>query len=401
MALQDSYFYSQNTPDYIEKSFARNMIRYAPGGAAPLFGFTAELPKATAKDVEHGYFSKTMKFPKVVVDNVSGYNSSATTLIVDSTEEVVPGELLLSPANEVLRVETIQSATSLTVRRQVGQVSAAPIVDNAVLYSIGNAFEQASLRPISRLMNPVRVSNNTQIFRNSWALPKTVTKLIPVVGDSLVAESRMDCGLFHAADIEKALFFGQKSGQMVNQQYLTTMDGLIETVRRLAPIANTTTAGSTTTYDQLESALDPVFDTVTDGRSGNERVIFAGSAAVKVFNQIGRLSGQYQIVQGQTEYGLQYSSFRISRGSFKIVEHPLFNSNAVWKKLAVAVDLSSLRVPYLRPTENIEYGMNGYPTDNGIDAVGGTLTTELTMENLNPSAHAVIWGLTAGAGPSP
>src|SRR5690606_37220937 len=155
----------------------------------------------------------------------------------------------------------------------------AAVSDNEVLYSIGNAFEQASLRPISRLMNPVRVMNNTQIFRDSWALPATMTAIAPIVGDYLVAESRQDCGLFHASAIERSLIFGQKSGQVVNGQYLTTMDGIIETVRRLAPPANTSTASSTTTYTQLETMLNPVFDTITDARNGNERVIFVGGTA--------------------------------------------------------------------------------------------------------------------------
>ena len=37
------------------------------------------------------------------------------------------------------------------------------------------------------------------------------------------------------------------------------------------------------------------------------------------------------------------------------------------------------------------------PTDNGIDAVGGTLTSELTVEIRNPPANAIITGLTAAA----
>ena len=37
------------------------------------------------------------------------------------------------------------------------------------------------------------------------------------------------------------------------------------------------------------------------------------------------------------------------------------------------------------------------PVDNGIDAVGGTLTTELTCTIKNPPANAIIYGLTAAA----
>lgn len=402
MPLQDSNFYTTmpDAPDYIKNSFAANMIRSKPYGTAPLFGMTSLLGTKTATAVEHGYFSKTMKFPKVVVQNGAPYTSGDTILNVASAEEIVPGELLLVPAtNEIVRLESVISNTQISVRRQVGQVAAGAIAGDAVLYSVGNAFEQASLRPVSRLMNPVRVLNFTQIFRDSWALPKTVTKLQPVVGDSLVAESRTDCGLFHGANIERALIFGQRSGQMVNNQWMTTMDGLIETVRRFAPAGNTTIAGATTNYDQLEAMLDPVFDTVTDMSSGNVRTIFTGSDGIKIINKIGRLTGNYQIIDGQTAFGLQFTSFKISRGSFNVFEHPMFNTNPIWKRLMIAVDLSAIKIANLRATENLEYGMNGLPTDNGIDAVGGTLTTELTVENINPSAHAVVWNLTAAAAP--
>ena len=47
---------------------------------------------------------------------------------------------------------------------------------------------------------------------------------------------------------------------------------------------------------------------------------------------------------------------------------------------------------------NKEFNAEGsLVTDNGIDAVGGTLTTELTTLVKNPPANAVIYGLTASA----
>ena len=45
-----------------------------------------------------------------------------------------------------------------------------------------------------------------------------------------------------------------------------------------------------------------------------------------------------------------------------------------------------------------EFNMNGDTVvDNGIDAVGGTLTTELTCVVKNPPANAIITNLTAAA----
>lgn len=388
------------TPDYLEKSYAGQLIRFAPNGMAPLFALTSMFNSGTALSVEHGYFSKTMVFPSVQINNAGGYNSAATSITVDTTANILAGDMLrVQASGEIVRVTSVDSSTALTIVRAVGQVAAASIADDAKLYGVGNAFEQASNRPASRLIAVARVLNNTQIFRNSWALSHTLSVIRAIVGEGNIAEGRMDCGMFHAADIEKAILFGQKSSQVVSNQLLTTMDGLVETTRRLAPAANTTTAGATTTFTQLETALNPCFETITNGRNGNERVLFVGGSARTVINNIGRLNGTYQLVDGQTNFGLQFSTFKTSRGMFRMIEHPLLNSNDDWKKMAIAVDMPSIRTMYLagRKTQNIEYGMDGRATDNGQDAVGGTLTTEMTMEITNPGANAVIYGLTAAA----
>lgn len=393
--LQDFNTYSAIT-DYLNKSYAASMIRYAPNGTAPLFGLTSMLSEGKCTSVEHGYFAKTMVFPQVIADGT--IDNVTTALVVDDSSNLVVGQMLRNQTTgEIVRVTTITDATNIVIARGIGQVAAAAITDLDVLYSVGNAYEQASLRPSSRLMNPVRVINNTQIFRNSWALPKTMSVIAAIVGDTLSGESREDCGLFHASDIERAMFFGQKSGQIINQQYLTTMDGIVETVRRLGPAANTNTAGATTNYTQFEGFLNGEFDTINNGRNGNERLLFVGGTARTVINNIGRLSGTYHIVDGQTNFGLQFSTFKTSRGTFRMIEHPQFNSNDDWSKMAIGLDLGSIKMCYLRKTENLEYGMNGTPVDDGIDAVGGTLTTEVTMEIVNPAVHAVTYGLTAGA----
>ena len=54
-------------------------------------------------------------------------------------------------------------------------------------------------------------------------------------------------------------------------------------------------------------------------------------------------------------------------------------------------------IAYLRRTEELNYNENGTPVDNGIDARGGTLTTELTCCIKNPAAFGLIYNFTAGA----
>lgn len=400
-----------NTSRYSEgldkNSFASMITRLMPNGTAPLFALTSMLQSKTAVNVEHGFYTKTMIFP--AFELTAAVSASDTTFTVESTAELLPGQIhRLQETGENVIINQVLSATQVIVGRSVGNVEAAavdPATDIANAYQVGNAFEEASIRPNAMSIQPVRISNLTQIFRNTWALSGTAAEVQVVAGDSTVAENRQDCAAFHAADIEKALFFGQKSQGYRNGQPFRTMDGLLSIVGNLSyypssfDTPNIHPAGATTTYDQLVSYLDPVFNQSTDPKIANERVLFVGGHAFNVINAIGRETGEYQIIDGQTSFGLQFTTFKIPRGTFRMIEHPLFNTNPHWSRMAIAVDLSTFNLAYLgnRKTQNKEFGNDGTPVDNGIDAVGGTLTTELTVEVRNPPANSVITGLTAAA----
>lgn len=387
------------TQDLAAKSFASMITRLMPNGQAPLFGMTSMLPVETAVQVEHGFFTKTMLFPFVTLNGAIA-DGVVNVFVVDTTANILPGMLLRAESTgEVILINSVLSGTQIQVTRGIGSTAAA-IATGINLYQVGNAFEEASIRPNALAINPVRITNLTQIFRNSWAVSGSAQATQVIAGETTVAESRMECAAFHAADIEKALFFGTKSQGTRNGQPFRTMDGLRSIVGNIAyyPASysgvNITSAGLTTSFTQLEAALDPVFNQATDPKVGNERVIFAGGAARKVLNNIGRVNATYYIQNGATSYGLQFGQFNIARGTFRMIEHPLFNSNADWSKYAFAVDLSTFRVAYLggRKTKKEDI-MDG----NGIDAVGGSLTTELTCVVKNPPANALITNLTAAA----
>jgi hypothetical protein len=399
------------TQDLAKKSFAGMITRLMPNGQAPLFGMTSRLQSETAVATEHGFFVKTMLLPQVTAYG-STHTATDTTINVLSTANILPGMILRinnSASYENIIVNSILSATQMSVTRQVGTVAAATIPASVDMYQVGNAFEEASLRPNSLIINPVRITNFTQIFRNTWAISDTIRQTMMIAGDTNIAESRTDCAAFHAADIEKALFFGQKSQGTRNGQPFRTMDGLVNIVGTTsnypsyyAGVTNVYTAGGTTNYPQLEGFLDPLFNQTTDPKVGNERLLFVGGQAKKVITGITRLAtgSYYEIMNGQTDWGLQYSTIKTSRGAFQMIEHPLFNSNTTWAKMAVGVDLSTFRVAYLgdRKTQNKEFNDNqGTAQDNGVDAVGGTLTTEMTCVVKNPPANGIVYNLTAAA----
>ena len=394
------------TQDLARKSFAAMITRLMPNGQAPLFGLTSMLTSDTALQTEHGFFTKTMLFPQLTL-SAAGQAAADTIFTVTSTTNVLSGMLMRADATgENILILNVLSPTSVAVQRAVGSTAAAAITASTNLYQVGSAFEESSLRPNALAINPVRVTNLTQIFRNTWAISDSVRATKMIAGDTNVAENKQDCAGFHAADIEKGIFFGQKFAGTKNGQPFRTMDGIYSIVGNLAYYppsysqANITTAGGTTNYTQFEAAFDPAFNQATDPKVANERVMFVGGTAKKVINNIGRLNGTYYMVDGQTSWGLQFSTIKIARGTFRLIEHPLFNSNASWSKLAIAIDLSSFNLAYLgdRKTQNKEFNLEGDDAaDNGVDSVGGTLTTELTTVIKNPPANAIMSNMTAGA----
>ncbi len=272
------------TTDLAAKSFAGMITRLMPNGQAPLFGMTSMLPTETALQVEHGFFTKTMLFPNLNLDAAVA-DGVANVFTVASTANVLPGMLMRAESTgEVVIINSVLNATQVSVTRGVGTTAAA-IADNVNLYQIGTAFEESSVRPNALQINPVRITNLTQIFRNTWALSGSAQATQVIAGESTVAENRMDCAAFHAADIEKALFFGNKSQGTRNGQPFRTMDGLIKIVTTNSASSNTT-AGGTTSFTQLEAALDPCFNQSTDPKVGNERVLFVGGEAWKSYRTV-------------------------------------------------------------------------------------------------------------------
>lgn len=380
-------------------SFAQAITRLMPNGTAPLFGLTSLLKDETASNIEHGYFTKTMIFPSVTL-TAAVADGAATTFTVGSTTDIVPGDLLMAESTqEIVQVLIVHNSTLITVTRAIGSVTAAPIANGVSLRTVGNAFEEGSVRPSAVSIIATRYVNNTQIFRNSWAVTKTAAAIPQIAGAGYVSESKQDCAALHAMAIEKALFFGQKFMGNKNGQPFHTMEGIVRRVTDAAP-SNIITLGSTTNWTQLEAALDPTLQTVTDPKGGNIRTMFVGGTARRVLHNIARLNSSYQITTAETAWGLQIDTIKSPRGTFEIIEHPLFNAygaSSAWAKMAVICDLNAFSVAYLRKTSDAAYNSSGALVDNGVDAEGGTLTTELTCTIKNPAAFGIIYNFTAAA----
>lgn len=396
--FNSSYF--THVANNVKPSFAQAMSYLMPNGSAPLFALSGYLPKAAAINYKHSYWQKAMLFQSLTT--TAAYVAGDTTLAVSATAGIVPGMIFRNPTtSENLIVNTVPSGTSVTVTRGTGSVAAGAIASGAVLYFIGNAYEEGSTRPEAVSWQEVEVSNVTQIFRNAWAVTGTAGVIQKFVGTDTITGSKTTAAKEHAKAIEFALMFGQYLSSTRNGKPFRLMRGLEDTCRTNSRIE---AAGSTTTYDQLETILDPVFDYNTDEAMGSKRLILCGSQAHRVINNIGRLSGQINLVPGANKsFGMQFTSFLTSRGEFTMVSHPMLNAQDWTKKMAFVIDLAAVRTPYLggRDTVYEEYALkNGTASrvgDSGLDASGGSYLSELTFELRNPLSCKLITNLTAAA----
>lgn len=398
MALLNGVFNTSMNPAELNmRSFAGTLLRLFPNGSAPLFALSSQLGKSKAKASTHGYFSKTMTFVRTT--STGGDTDVATTLTIGSNVGMTANMVLHNKrTRENMRITSIPAGTTtVNVTRGFGRVAAAAINAADVIMQVGTAFDENSMRPAARQLATTYIPNYTQIFRNAWGISDTARASLAEQGYSNIAESRKDCAMFHAVDAESAIIWGQPKMDTSGSMPVHATQGIIDALEQYAP-ANTNTAAATTTFAQLVTLLEPAFQYSTDLSNAKQRVLFGDSTAIKVLNDIGRLSGQIQITQNETSFGMNFTKFKFYKGEINLIEHPLMNGLQL-SGTALIMDMPALKLAYMdgRDTVPEEYGAGGKAVEFGTDGVGGSLTSEFAVELVNPYSCALIEGLTAAA----
>lgn len=398
------FFHSGNIPaNLAEESFSASLIRVDPAGKAQIFGLSGLAKTRSIAAIEHGWWTKKSKFPRINVSTAA--NAAATTLAISNVITNTSDNLDFIVPNMILRLQKVtgttiaiehmyvrevnRGANTITVVRGFGATTPLAVEVNDKLTAIGNAHGQGSMAPKPVSVLPDRYVNQTQIVRNTWGNSRTLSRIKMRAGDGAPAENKRDAMFFHGAAIEEIILFGRKGITTADDGApLTTCAGIEQIVADLAPQNLHVADSAGTSFEELEAMLDPLVDYKVNGATKSEHMLYVGKTALKTINQIGKLNGQYQMVQSENSFGQRFTNLQTTRGNFTLIEHPLLNTNADWAKMAVAVDTASLDVMYLDKTfhEDIE--------QVGRDAQAGVYTTEFTLEMVNPFSNGIIYNLT-------
>lgn len=356
------------------KDFRESILFYNPNGTAPIFALTGKAGKKTVTDPQFSWWSEPNTLWRGVTSLGGGTLAAGdTTVTIASTDPTAstPGALwstashlkqgdllMVEPATdlvaftmEIIQVDTVLSDTQFTALRGAGGTTPATINDAVGLLLIGSAYAEGTGAPRAVSRNPIKYSNFTQIFKDTYELTGTVTETYARTGDPWSNDKKRKMW-DHARGIEEALIYGRPSESVgANGKPIRTMGG----IRQFLPPTNITIWGAgggqpatPTTVFTLLDAVSPVFDIDTEG--GDTRIVFAGNQAIIELNKVLQASTNLRINFSQEIkiYGLDFKELILPRGRLLLRSHPLLSKHPLYKKSMFVLDFASLKYVCLK-----------------------------------------------------
>lgn len=266
---------------------------------------------------------------------------------------------------------------------------------------VGNINPEGGEMPDAIALNPVEVSNYTQIFRTPLSITRTARKTRLRTGDSY-QKAKAEALEMHSWEMELAFLWGimtQNIGD--NGKPERTTQGVINYIRQYAAAncddytLNATYAGSTWLTGGetwLKALLEQIF------RYGAEdKLVLCGSGFLLGIDALAQQSGQINLQPGQKTYGMQIREWLTPFGTIYMKTHPLFSYDATTRHMGVVLEPKELTYKYIDDTSF--YGENSSktrPTGSGNRRVDGTneeWLTECGLEFGLPQKGGVLNGV--------
>ena len=391
-----------------QATFTGAVLRRYPGGNCPVTAIIESMSTSDIITVDTYSQVQNVAYPtySLVEDVPSASPRQASTIKLNTTKFILPNTLFaVMPYGEMMMVTGVTGDNTVTVMRGMGSVLPFAIKKGTWLQFAGNAFQEGSLRPLGRHYEESRLWNQTQIFRDGWALTDTMRRVATANGIKMDATSKNDAAYQHAQAMEMAVLFSQKGNTVYKGQPMRTMSGMMEFIRLNAPQNVITVGKSEVNYRDLCAIMEVFGDVRIGPNPSTRRIIYGDKTFVNTITDIGiKYANMIRYTSDGTDsFGHRYRNFITPRMEFTVYEHPLFNlMHGLPLGMAIVIDPTVWRLEYLRRTRhtyfNADAGGNiqNLTVDNGVDALGGDYLTEMALACDNPAANGVIYNFTMG-----
>jgi len=418
------------TNEYPE-SWRAGVLRMYPNGMAPLTGLTALMKKERVDAPHFHWWTKSFSPARAALLNdglyldsslstaySSGTGSAGDSLFANvsaanAARFVAGKQVMIRDANDY-NVDTTAEVTSVILNGASSVIALKMMEDDDntttstdwsdadVILTIGNLNAMGGTRPTAIAQCPTEFENNTQIWRNSLDLSRTLmnTKLRTV---DAYLEAKRDALEDHTIEIEQSLFWstmystsGTAVGANAKPKYATR--GLISWIKEYGTVQDysldtDTTYTGKTWLEEGERWLDEHFEEIFR-MGGSERLAFVGSGALLGIQRLAKDVGWTNITPKTTTWGSNILEWTLPFGTVTFKTHPLLTHEATTRYSMVIIEPKNLIWRYIDDTDF-------YP-DNTYKKGGGTGVDGKQEEYLTEAGFEVrfpeTWGYLNGIG---
>ncbi len=352
--------------------------------ASPLTVISKRLRKKPTHNPEFKWAEDDLDVRFDAINNGGGYNTSATSLVVDNGTYFAEHDLVKNTrTGEVFRVTAVSTNTLTVVRGLGNSGTGVAMNDNDELLILGSAQPEGDTSKPARSSTESFVTNYTQIFRTPWEATGTWMH-----SDTFYTQSDWDYqrgkhGIEHLKSIEESFLFGKADENTSGAQPRRTTGGVISRIT-----TNVTAAGGALSESSFWGALRTGF------RNGSgTKYLFASRLVVDVLNGYARSKVSIND-SGNGSYGVNVRNFQSAHGNLRLVTHDLLEGTT-YGGYGLLVDMDNVAYRYLanaagsRDTqvhENIQAPDADTRKDEWFSEVGLEVSQEKT--------HALITGIT-------
>jgi hypothetical protein len=370
-------------------------IAYLDPDSAPLTLVLSRARSMAATNTKFEWIEKDLPARWAAINNGGGYNTTATSLVVDTGTAAYfsIGDVVKNVrTGEVMRVTAVNTGThTLTVVRAVDGdgTTGTAINDNDDLLIIGNAYAEGVTSESEKSHPEAYKYNYTQIVRTPFGVTGSEAASENYTGPDR-PRLRAEKAIEHKIDLERTALFGERNlftatdtGASANTPRRYT-GGYFYYVTSLA-----TNINGILTEPDLETYCQTLFSATG---SGDTRLLLCSPLVISVLDQLA--ASRIQVAPRESTFGLAVKTWVTGHGTLNIVKHRLLENGANGNGYgghAIGVDPSRMSYRYLRG-RNTKLMVDIQAND--LDGHKDEYLTEMGWQVELDKVHGYFYGVT-------
>ena len=312
--------------------------------------------------------------------------ANATKIVLADVAHISAKDILkITETGEQLFVSAVDRATkTVTVSREYGSTPAAVIAQSNTphyILKLGNAMEENSLAPETRVDQPTERYNVTQEIRTPFDGSLRGEKIALRTSESERKRLRRRKALEHRLELERTMLFGELMDDVAGRRRTTR--GIMSFVEEGGNVYDF--QGRGLTEEEFELVCEMAF------QYGSDKKLLV--ACPRIISQINQISaGKLTTEVGQKTYGVRIQKYLSAHGELNIVVSKTFSHG--YDGMGLIVDMGNI---YYRPLVGCDTKLDINLQENDRHGWLDEYWTEFGVEVHLPKAHTLIKGVARDA----